>query len=237
MGTRGDRSMQQCLLRCPERPTMPTRSLSCPAAASGWSPIMAKPDSAVAPSRWPGAGRGGRRMAVAAGSRPATGTGRYRSRAALRPQPRPTPRTARPSRTPDANGHSPMTLGSKPRPMERVGASYWVQVMRPARTHGSAHRGDLVARSSQAAPGQRARWARAAAPAPRRGAGGGRCNGRHTRPVPTAAASSPRSASDPRPPAEPCPPSARRRRWPAAPAPACAAPGSPRRQRPRRRRR
>jgi hypothetical protein len=41
----------------------------------------------------------------------------------------------------------------------------------------------LVVRPSQAAPGQRARWARVAAPAPRRGVGGGRCNGRHTRPL------------------------------------------------------
>jgi len=39
--------------------------------------------------------------------------------------------------------------------------------MRPARTHGSAHQGDLVARPSQAAPRQRARWAQAAAPAQR----------------------------------------------------------------------
>jgi hypothetical protein len=39
----------------------------------------------------------------------------------------------------------------------RVGASYSSHLRRPAYTHGSTHRGDLVARSSQAAPRQLAR--------------------------------------------------------------------------------
>jgi hypothetical protein len=53
-----------------------------------------------------------------------------------------------------------------------VGVRYLVHVMRPARTHGSAHRGDLVAGSWQAAPRQPARRAQVAAPARARG---GRC--------------------------------------------------------------
>ena len=44
------------------------------------------------------------------------------------------------------------------RPMA-VGARYSVHFMRPACTHGSAHRGDLVARPFQAAPRQLARHA------------------------------------------------------------------------------
>jgi hypothetical protein len=44
-----------------------------------------------------------------------------------------------------------------------VGVRYLVHVMRPARTHGSAHRGDLVAGSWQAAPRQPARRAQVAA--------------------------------------------------------------------------
>ena len=64
---------------------------------------------------------------------------------------------------------------------------------------------------------------RAVAPARARDADGERCNGRRTRPAPTAAADSRRSASGPAAPAGRCPPTARRRRWPAAPAPACAA--------------
>jgi RNA-directed DNA polymerase len=49
-----------------------------------------------------------------------------------------------------------------------------VHLMRPARTHGSTRRVDLVARSSRMAPGQLARRAQAAVPAPTRGADGGR---------------------------------------------------------------
>jgi hypothetical protein len=66
-----------------------------------------------------------------------------------------------------------------------VGAGNWVHVSRPAHTHGSAHRADLLARSPQAAPRQLARRVRVAVPAPRRGAGGGRRHGRCTRPAPT----------------------------------------------------
>ena len=65
--------------------------------------------------------------------------------------------------------------------------------------------------------GSLARWARVAAPAPRRGVGGGRCNGRRTRPVQPAAADSRRSASDPIPPAGRCPPSAPGRAFPRRP--------------------
>jgi putative transposase len=50
-------------------------------------------------------------------------------------------------------------IGAAPnqRTPERVGASYSSHLRRPAYTHGSAHRADLVARSSQAAPRQLAR--------------------------------------------------------------------------------
>jgi hypothetical protein len=68
------------------------------------------------------------------------------------------------------------------------------------------------------------------APAPRRGADGGRCRGRRIRPTPTAAAGSPRSASGPAPPGEPCPPTAARRHWPAAHRTGVVSTLSPRRQ-------
>jgi DDE_Tnp_1-associated len=83
---------------------------------------------------------------------------------------------------------------------------------------------EWAADAPQPVPGQLVRWAHVAVPAPTRGAGGGRCSGRHTRPAPLAADGSSGSASDPARHAEPCPPSAPRRRWPAAPAPACTAP-------------
>ena len=105
--------------------------------------------------------------------------------------------------------------------------------MRPAHTHGSAHRVDLVARPSQPARRQLIRRTPAEAPGPRHGVDGGRCHGRCTRPAPTPAADVPRSTSGPTPPAEPCPPTAPHRRSHAEPAPVCAAPRSPRRQRPR----
>ena len=105
-------------------------------------------------------------------------------------------------------------------PIRRVSANYSVHLMRPAHTHGSAHRVDLVVGSSESSGRQVVRRARAVVPAPRRGAGGGRCSGQRTRPAPTAAAGIPRSASGPAAPAEPCRPTARRRHSPAAPAPA-----------------
>jgi hypothetical protein len=54
---------------------------------------------------------------------------------------------------------------------------------------------------------------------------GGRCHGRRTPTTQPAAADIPRSAAGPPPHAAPCRPTAPRRRSPAAPAPACEAPG------------
>jgi hypothetical protein len=73
------------LLLCLERSTTLKPSPRCLAAASEWSLMTAKPALRTAPSRWPGAGPGGHRMAAATGSRPARATGRYRTRAAARP--------------------------------------------------------------------------------------------------------------------------------------------------------
>jgi hypothetical protein len=101
-------------------------------------------------------------------------------------------------------GHRVGRCGS-PRLHDPVGASYSVQVMRPAHTHGSAHRVDLVARPSQPARRQLIRRTPAEAPGPRHGVDGGRCNGRCTRPAPTPAADVRRSTSGPTPAAEPCP--------------------------------
>ena len=98
--------------------------------------------------------------------------------------------------------------------------------MRPARTHGSARRVDLVEQPSQPARRQLIRRTPAEAPGPRHGVDGGRCNGRCTRPAPTPAADVRRSTSGPTPPAEPCPPTAPHRRSHAGPAPVCAAPRS-----------
>jgi hypothetical protein len=64
---------------------MPRPSPGCPAAASGWSPVTAKVALCIAQSRWPGAGRGGRRMAATTASRPARATVPHRLRAATRP--------------------------------------------------------------------------------------------------------------------------------------------------------
>jgi hypothetical protein len=61
-------------------------------------------------------------------------------------------------------------------------------LMRPAHTHGSARRADLVSRPSRPAGRQMVRRARAALPAPTRGADGARCSDRRTRPAPTPAA-------------------------------------------------
>ena len=99
-----------------------------------------------------------------------------------------------------------------------VGAGYVGHLMRPAHTHGSALRVDLVVGPSVSSGRQVVGRARAVVPAPRRGAGGDRCNGQRTRPVQPAAAGLPRSASGPAPPAEPCPPTAPHRHSPAAPA-------------------
>jgi hypothetical protein len=73
------------LLPCQERPTTPMRSHRCPAAASAWSPITARPARPTAPSRSRGAARGGRRTAAATGSRPARAISRHRTRAAALP--------------------------------------------------------------------------------------------------------------------------------------------------------
>jgi hypothetical protein len=77
------------LLLCQERPTRPKPSHRCHADASGWSPITVRLGRRTAPSRLPGAGHGGRRMAAATGSRPArapacTGRGQQHGRLASR---------------------------------------------------------------------------------------------------------------------------------------------------------
>jgi hypothetical protein len=69
------------LVSCQERRTTPRPSPRYPVAASAWLPTTARPALATAPSRWSGAGRGGRRTAAATGSRPAKATGRPRPRA------------------------------------------------------------------------------------------------------------------------------------------------------------
>jgi hypothetical protein len=97
------------------------------------------------------------------------------------------------------------------------GCQLFGHLMRPARTHGSAHQVDLGARPSQPTRPQPIRQARVAAPAPRHDADGARCNARRTRPTPTPAVGVRRSASGPAPPAAPCPPTAPHRRWPAGP--------------------
>ena len=99
----------------------------------------------------------------------------------------------------------------------------WVPDLRstsggPAQTHGSAHRVDLAARPSQPPRPPLARPTRAAATAPRRRADDARCNGRHIRPAPTAAAGIPRRAAGPAPGAERCPPTAPHRRLLSQPA-------------------
>jgi hypothetical protein len=106
--------------------------------------------------------------------------------------------------------------------------------MRPAHTRGSAHRVDLLVRRLQMVRWQVVQRARVVGPAPRRGADGGRCSDRRTRPAQPAAAGTRRSATGQAAHAERCRPTAPRRHSPAAPAPACAAPRFPRHQRPRR---
>jgi hypothetical protein len=59
----------------------------------------------------------------------------------------------------------PSALDLPERPHGTCGCQLFGPLMRPAHTHGSAHRGDLVARSSPAAPRQLARRAQGAAPA------------------------------------------------------------------------
>jgi hypothetical protein len=79
------------------------------------------------------------------------------------------------------------------KPVDRAcGCQIFGHIMRPACIHGSAHPADLVARSSQPVPGQLVRLAQVAVPAPRPGAGGGRCSGRRTRPGQLAAVGSPK---------------------------------------------
>jgi hypothetical protein len=73
------------LLSCQERPTTPKPSLLCPAAAFAWSPTPARRGQRTAPSRLPGAGRGGRPTATATESRRAKATDLHRPRAAARP--------------------------------------------------------------------------------------------------------------------------------------------------------
>ena len=73
---------------------MPRPSPGCQDAASGWSPVTAKVALCIAQSRWPGAGRGGRRTVAAFGSRPAKDTGRGLTKVAAPPPPKTTIQTS-----------------------------------------------------------------------------------------------------------------------------------------------
>ena len=79
----------------------------------------------------------------------------------------------------------------RPRPRRQptgqapCGCRIFGYVMRPAHTHGSAHRVDLAAQPSQPTRRQLTRQARVAAPVPSHDADGARCSGRRTRPAST----------------------------------------------------
>jgi hypothetical protein len=68
------------------------------------------------------------------------------------------------------------------------GCQLYGHLMRPGHTHESDHRVDLAARLFPPARRQLVRRVQVAMPVPRHGADGGRCNDRHTRSAPTAAA-------------------------------------------------
>jgi hypothetical protein len=130
-----------------------------------------------------------------------------RAYTAMSLEPSCTGNTALPSsRASSGPGSSRLPAGNPPRHARRhprtpasrsCGCQMVGHLMRPAHTHGSAHRVDLAARTSRPAGREMVRPARAAVPGPTRGAGGDRCNAQRTRPLQPAAADLPRSASDP----------------------------------------